>query len=165
MAPVFTAVSRSMTCRLHFFVLEDVLVHQVLDVEQVLLAQPRVVSEVKAQAVRRDQRTGLLDVRPQRLPQRRVEQVRRGVIPPRRIPPLGIDHGGDHVSHPKSLARHGLVDDQSAHRMIRVQNVRNFVVRPRRNEMARIAHLPARLGIERRVVENNFHFASGLALR
>ena len=28
--------------------------------------------------------------------------------------------------------------------------------------MTGIAHLPARLGIERRVVENNFHFASGL---
>ena len=41
--------------------------------------------EVEAQAIRRDERAGLLDMRAEHLPQRRVEQVRRGVIAPRRV--------------------------------------------------------------------------------
>ena len=56
--------------------------------------------------------------------------------------------------------RHGLVDDQSAHGLIGILNVRHIVACLRCQQVAGIAHLPARLGIERRVVEDDFHLGA-----
>ena len=72
--------------RLHFLVGQNVLVDQVFDVEHILLTEARVMREIKAQPVRRHQRPRLLHVRPQRLAQRRVQQMGGGMIAPRRDP-------------------------------------------------------------------------------
>ena len=58
---------------------------------QLLAADGREVHEVEAQPVRRDQRAGLLDVRAEHLAQRRVQQVRRGVIAARGVTHLVDD--------------------------------------------------------------------------
>jgi hypothetical protein len=48
------------------------------------------MDEIEPQAIRGDERTRLLDVRPEHLPQRRVEQVGGGVIPPGRVSAVTI---------------------------------------------------------------------------
>jgi hypothetical protein len=58
-------------------------------------ADGREVREVEAQPIGRDQRAGLLDVRAEHLPQRRVQQVRRGVIAPGRIATVVLHLRGD----------------------------------------------------------------------
>ena len=55
---------------------------------------PRVMGEVKAQAVGGDQRTLLFDVRPEHLPQGPVQQVGTGVVAPDGFPASGVDLGG-----------------------------------------------------------------------
>ena len=58
----------------------------------------REVDEVEPQPVGRDERSRLLHVRAQHLPQRGVEQVRRGVIAPRRVARLVVNRGGHDVA-------------------------------------------------------------------
>ena len=66
-------------------VLQDLLVDDLLDLEQLLARERREVHEVEPQPIRRDERPRLLDVRAEHLPQRRVQQVRGGVVAPRRV--------------------------------------------------------------------------------
>ena len=70
---------------LHRRVLQHLLVDDLLDLEQLLARDGAEVHEVEPQPIRRDERARLLDVRAQHLPQRRVEQVRGGVVAPRRV--------------------------------------------------------------------------------
>ena len=65
------------------------------------------VHEIEAEAVGRHERAGLLDVRAQHLAQRCMQQVRGGVIPPRRIPHLIVDNRGDDVSLPDNSLLNG----------------------------------------------------------
>ncbi len=74
-----------------FLVLKHVLVHQNLDVEQVLRVERRVVREVKAQPVGRHQRPCLLDVRPERVPEGGVKQVRAGMVASDGVTTFGVD--------------------------------------------------------------------------
>ena len=97
--------------RVNLFVPENVLVHQVFDIEQVLLRKRRVVREVEAQAVGRDERSGLLGVRPDHFVQRRVEQVRARVIAANCVAPLCVHDGGHGVAHVQRLASHRPVRD------------------------------------------------------
>ena len=49
--------------------------------------------EVKPQAIRRDERTRLLDVRAENLAQRPMQHVRGGVVPADPIPSNAVDRG------------------------------------------------------------------------
>ena len=140
----------------NLFVLEDLLVHQVFDIEQVLLIQPRVVGEVEPQAVRRHQRPGLLDVRAQRPPQSRMQQVRGRMVAPGGIAPLNVHFCRHHIADAYCVARFGLVNDQPAHGMVSVRHVCYLVVTACCQKMPDIAHLPARFSVEGRMVENDF---------
>ena len=104
------------------------LVHQVFDIEQVLLVERRIVGEVEPQAVRRHQRPGLLHVRAERLPQCRVEQVRRRVVAAGGIAALNIHFGCHQVADAQPVTRFGFVRDQAAHRIVGVRDVRHLVV-------------------------------------
>ena len=70
---------------LHRRVAVDLLVDDALDVVELLARDRLEVHEVEAQPIGRDERAGLLDVRAEHLAQRRVQQVRRRVIAPRRV--------------------------------------------------------------------------------
>ena len=59
--------------------------------------------EVESQAIGRDERAGLLDVRAEHLAQRRMQQMRGRVIAARRIAPLFIDLRGDDVAQRRSV--------------------------------------------------------------
>ena len=61
---------------------------------QLLGGDGGVVAEVEAQPVGRDQRSGLLDVGPEHLPQGPVEQVGAGVVAADGLPSGGVDGGG-----------------------------------------------------------------------
>ena len=63
------------------------------------------VDEVEPQPIGRDERARLLDVRAEHLAQRRVEQVRRRVVPARRVANAGVDFGGDEVARRAACPR------------------------------------------------------------
>ena len=96
--------------------------------------------EIEAQAIGRHERAGLLHVAAEHLAERRVQQVRRGVIPPRRVPHLGVDFGGDDVADAKRAGVH-------AH-AVRARQARADAHEPfdRRRRAARLAEDPARVG-------------------
>ena len=63
----------------------DLRVHDALDLAQLRRRDRPEVHEVEAQPIRRDQRAGLLHVRAEHLPQRRVQEVRGRVVPACRV--------------------------------------------------------------------------------
>ena len=65
---------------------------------QLLGGERGVVREVEPQPVGRHQRAALLDVRPEHLAQRRVQQVGGGVVPARRVARLVVHCGHDDVT-------------------------------------------------------------------
>ena len=81
--------------RAHRMVGEDPLVDLLLDVAQLLGAQRLAVREVEAQLVGPDVGARLAHVRADALAQRRVQQVRRGVVARRRAPVRRIDARDD----------------------------------------------------------------------
>ncbi len=84
--------------------------------------------EVKPQPVRGHQRPGLLHMRPERLAQRRVEQVSSGVIAPNRVPPLAIDNSRHDIIYMQSFAapHHSFMRDHTARRRICIADVGDF---------------------------------------
>ena len=82
----------------HRRVAVDLRVDDPLDAVDLLARHRLKVHEVEAQPIGRDQRSRLLHVRAEHLAQRRVQQMRRRVVAPRRIANLGVDFGGDDVA-------------------------------------------------------------------
>ncbi len=76
----------------HFFVGE------VFDVLQLFVVDAGEVREVEAQVAGIDQRARLLHMRAQHVAQRRMQQVRAGVVAHGRVADLGVDHGVDLVA-------------------------------------------------------------------
>ena len=76
---------------MHGLVLEDPPVDGVLDVAQLLVGQGLAVGEVEAQLVRADVRARLPHVGAEPPPERRVQQVRGGVVALGRVPRGAID--------------------------------------------------------------------------
>ena len=66
----------------------------------------RRVDEVESQPIGRDERAGLLHVRPEHLAQRGVQQVRGGVIAADRIAARGVDRQRDQRAGRQRAARH-----------------------------------------------------------
>ena len=118
----------------------------------------RVVGEVETQPVRGHQRTLLLDVLAEHLPQSPVEQVGPGVVAPDGRPPFGIDRGPSLLAgRDEALFDHGEMAVQARQCRGRVQHL--SPAGDGRNG-ARIADLPARFGIKGRAVEENLHLPS-----
>ena len=95
-------------------VLEDRLVDDPLDLLSLLGRDGGEVDEVEAQAIGRDERARLLDVPAEHLAQRGVQQVRGGVIAPRRITQLAVDFGADDVARGNRAARCPRADARAA---------------------------------------------------
>jgi hypothetical protein len=64
----------------------------------------RKVRKVEAQPVRMHRRPSLLHMRAQHLPQRRVQQMRSGVIAPDRVAPLAVHYGAHMIADRKRPA-------------------------------------------------------------
>jgi len=109
------------------------------------------VLEVEPQAIGRDERSRLLDVRAEHLPQRRVQKMRRRVVASRRVANVGVDFGSDAVPYPQlprgdvDAVRPRQAGPDARQPFDRGRRVRGLVDDP-----ARIRHLAARLEVKRR---------------
>ena len=142
--------------RPHRQALEDPRVDLVLDVAAVLLAELRGVGEVEAQLVGADVRAGLADVVAEPLAQRRVQQVRRGVVAGRRVARRAVDLRDD------ALARAQLALDRAHDQRLVVAGAHDVddldvAVAVLAGDRALVAHLAAALGVERGLGELDEH--------
>ena len=86
----------------------DLRVHQVLDLPQLVRRDRLEVREVEAQAVRRDERALLRDVRAEHLAQRGVQQMRGGVVERGGAAALAVDVRAERVAdRDRALRRAG----------------------------------------------------------
>ena len=129
------------------------MVREVLDLRDLLRSDRRVVAEVEAQAVGRDERTRLLHVLAEHLAQRPVQQVRAGVVPADRVAPLDVD-GRDRVL-PGSIAPSTIARDVAAKAGQRVGGVEHLGEAGVGADRAGVADLATGLRVERRAVEED----------
>ena len=121
---------------------------------QLVLRDAARVREVEAQSIGCDERARLLDVRAQNLPERGVEQVRRGVIAPDRIAARGVDRRGDVVAcRQPAVGDTDLVHARPAGRDPR--HVLDTGSCGRTGQRAGVGHLAAGLDIERRARQHD----------
>ena len=102
--------------------------------------------------------------------QSRMGQVRRRVIAPRRVALLNIDFSSDIVANlQSSFLDFNLVNDQTLSRRISIEHRRNEVRTAcgsgRAPNAANIPDLTAGLGVERRLIENDFAFIAFIQIR
>ena len=113
------------------------------------------VREIEPQAIGRDERTGLPLVLAEHLAQRRMQQVRGGVVTLARAATAGIDLRRHRVVHgDPSLDDAPAVHDQP---LGRVLCVRDGDAASRRDDLAAVAGLAAAFGIERGLEQHDFH--------
>ena len=123
----------------------------------------RVVREVEARALGVHERALLLHVIAQHLAQRLVHQVRGRVVAHRLRAALGIDARAQHIAD-----RHLAFDDAAVvaeHRRLDLDRVLDDHARARVAQLAGVADLSARLGVERRVVEHDHGVVAGRRAR
>ncbi len=80
--------------RVHRGVAANLLVDDALDPLLLVDGDRLEMDEIESQAIRRDERSRLLDVTAEHLAKRRVQQMRRGVIAPRGVAHVRVDLGG-----------------------------------------------------------------------
>jgi len=106
------------------------------------------------------ERTGLFDVSAQHLPQRRMQQMCRGVIASRRIADRGRDVRRDDVPR---LQRPVHNTDAVKSRPVRhAQHGRDLGLRARGRDRSHVGDLTARFEVERRLREGGVAFLAGL---
>ncbi len=128
-------------------VLADLLVDQPLHRRQLVRLRRLDVCEVEAQPVGRDERPRLLDVRAEHLAQRRVKQVRGGVVALAGAPVALVDGGGDRIVDGDAASDDGAaMHDQALGGRLCVVDADG---RRRRRDLADVTDLAAALGIER----------------
>jgi hypothetical protein len=145
--------------RVRRMVLQDLGVDELLDLPDLLVGQRRVVHEVEAGAVGVDERALLLHMLAEHLAQRLVHQVGGAVVAHGAGAALGVDLGVEAVAD-LDLA----LDDASLvaeHRGLDLDRVLDEEARGRVAQLAGVADLAARLGIERRVVEDDDGVVAG----
>ena len=111
--------------------------------------------EVEAQAFGRDEAALLRDVKAEPLAQRLVQQVRRAVVRADAVAARAIDCQVKRVADGDlTLGDRGHVREQAAEILPRILDLADNA---RRGERASIADLPAALGIEGRLVEQDLY--------
>ncbi len=123
-----------------------------LDLAQLLRRQRLQVREVEAQTVRRHQRTRLAHVRAQHLAQRRVQDVRAGVVAHRVAAQALVHDRLDRVADAQR-ARFEVPDVRHDAAVADVLRVLDHEAALGPDDLAAVAHLAAALGVERRVVQ------------
>ena len=136
----------------HGLVVADVPVHLGLDRSEVVGGQRGIVAEVEAQAVGGDQAALLGDVLTKAMAERGVEQVRRAVVRPRGAAAVLVDLLMERVADRDAPDRPAHRQDvQFAELLGRVGDIpaeASWVA-----DLARVADLPAALGVEGRLVK------------
>ena len=97
---------------------------------RLVVGQAAVEREVEAQVVRRHQRAGLARPLPDDVAQRAMEQVRARVVAHRVGAPLGVHHRLDGLTDAQASVEGAPMDDQAAHRLLRVGTLNSSLPRP-----------------------------------
>src|SRR5256884_5087965 len=142
--------------RLDLCVQANLVVHLLLDVAQLFRIDVREMRKVKAQAVGSIQRAGLLHVRAENIPQRRVHKMRSSVIANDARAAVGLSNNRNAVGPADRFFRHNLVRHEARDG---VKCALHFGEQLRFRvvvERAGVRHLPARLRINRRAVKHDF---------
>ena len=113
---VHSHVDRHILQRLHPRIGQHLAVHNRLNLFQLLIGHLRKVRKIKAQPIRMHRRPSLLHMRPQHLPQRRMQQMRPGMIPPDRVAPIPIHHRAHMIANRKRHLEQSLVRPHPLHR-------------------------------------------------
>ena len=150
-------LGRHVDVRLHRRVPVDLLVDDALDAIELVARDRLEVHEVEAQAIGRDERAGLLDVRAEHLAQRGVEQVRRRVIAARRVADVRVHFGGDDVARAKLPARPRGHDARAGSPCERVSGASSSTTASPLGavDAAGVGHLSARFEVERRLRQDD----------
>ena len=134
------------------------------DFGKLLLGNSGEVREIEAQMFGIDKRTRLLDVLPQNLAQRSMQEMGAGMVAANSGTGFCIHHGIDKAAQLDWLAEMDLVRAHALHRLP-TQNIANNHVVVVRIEPAGIAHLAAGIGVKRGVIEHDLHGLAGICLR
>ena len=140
------------------------LVGEVFDVLQLFVGERGEVREVEAQVAGIDQRARLLHVRAQHLAQRRMQQVRAGVVAHGGAANVVVDHGIDFVADANRLLGDNSVRAHALHGIADAFDVGDQRVVIVGVEPAHVADLASGLGVERSVVEHDLAALAGLEL-
>ena len=134
-------------------------VDEAFDAADLLRRHRRAVAEVEARLVLVDERALLLHVRPQHLAQRLVHEVRRRVMAHGAVALVEVDLRRDRIAdrelprlHRAVMAEHVGLD------LLRIAHLEEGEARAAFRELAAIADLAARFGVERRAVEDDDAF-------
>ncbi len=113
------------------------------------------MGEIEAQPRRFHHAAGLLHMRPEYLPQRRMQQVRRRVVA-HGSPAFGdADLGPQFIANPDFGKRADLMNRKAGNAGPRVFHNRDHLARVRIVKRSAIANLTAGLGVKRRLIEHH----------
>src|SRR5437667_2263045 len=143
---------------------EDFFINHVLDVLQFFVFDRREMRKIKAQMVRRHQRPRLLHMLAQHLAQPGMEQVRGRVIAHGGLPDRRVHHRVHFVAHANRMFGDYLMRAHALHRVVASLHLSHHGVQLIAVKHAAVPNLPARFGIKRRVIKNDFAFLTGLEL-
>ncbi len=130
-----------------------------------LVSDAREMRKIETQTVRFHQRSRLLHVRPQHLAQRRVQQMRRRVIAPRRVAEIRVDDGIDTIANFHGLPQDCAMGEDALHRLRAAAHIGDHGVVIVAHQPAGIADLAAGVGVEAGPVENNLDRVAGIGRR
>src|ERR1035437_7157199 len=132
----------------------------VLDASLLVGRQGAIERVVETKVVRRDERPGLVGLRPDDVAQGTGQQGRGRVVAHRPGPPLGVDSGGDRLPHLEPAVELAPMDEQPRDRLLCVFDREQGAAATGLEQLAVVADLPAALAVEGSGVEDHF----GLAL-
>ena len=165
--------------RLNFYIAQQFLVDQVLNILQLFVFDGGEMRKIKPQMTRRHQRPRLLHMLAQNLAQTGMQKMRSRVIPHSRNPTLRIHHGIDRrqpkVPRPSfafcakeggvlitCTFHHNLMRAHALNRRIASRHLGDDSVVIVRVEPSPVANLPARLSIERSPIKITSPSSPGL---
>jgi hypothetical protein len=139
-------------------VVADLRVDHAFDRREFLRRHRLEVREVETQAIGRDQRTLLRDMRAEHAAQRGVQQVRGAVVEDRRGAALDIDRADEMVADlQRARGERADVRMELARELLRVAHLEH---RALLRQAARVADLATALGVERRTIEDDDRFVA-----
>ena len=142
-------------------VMQNLLVHQPLDLGEFDRIECGVVREVEAQARRIDHAASLLDVRAEHGAQRGMEQVRRRVVAHRGAAKVRVDVGEDRIAAANRSGRDDFVNREPRNGRVGIFDFGELFAGTGEVEGASIAHLAAGFSVERRLIQHDFGLLAG----